>query len=288
MSRVQIIAERLSSLSYKFASENGIHLFPVNVIRGDEVLKDSNDEEGNRFIHELESFEEIPSTAVPSVGEMKEIFDKATSDTKEAIYISTSDKLSSLNSVGQKVAKLMKKEGKDVRVFNSLTTVSMLGMYVYKANELSKDGRSIDDILSDLDKIQQERRIVEYGVIGTLKYLEKGGRIGKAKAWMANIFSFKPIISARDGELEPVSKARTDNQALEIVTDKIKSDIERTGKSHITAMYDYGDSDEYLRDTVIPRFDEEFKPKTVSVNQVSIAIACHFGPKVWGVSFLLE
>jgi DegV family protein with EDD domain len=250
MSKIKIIAGRICSLSYKFAKENDIHLIPANIM--------------------LKNFRE------------------ATKDTDKAIHVEASSKLSNFYSRGIVAAKKLEKEGKDIRVFDTLTAVSMHGMFAYTASQLSRKGDDIDTILAKLKKLRDERRIVEYGVINTLKYLEKNGRIGKAKAWLANIFSFKPIISAKDGVLEPVGKVRTDPQALEFVVNKIKDDRERTKATKVQVMYDYGINDEFLRREVDPRIRKEFDAKVISFNQISTAIACHLGPEVWGVCVKLE
>lgn len=288
MSKVRIITERVTSLSYAFAKKQNIYLFPVNIIKGEEVFKDSNDEEGKKFIEEMESFEEIPSTAVPAPGEMKQILLEAVKETKKGIYISASSKLSGLHSLGVKVADELNKEGYDIRVFDSYTTVSMEGMFAYQASVLSEQGKDIDEIMTEMERIKEDRLIVEYGVLETLKYLEKGGRIGKAKAWMANLFSFKPIISAKEGLLEPVAKVRTNPQGLDLVVDKIKADIERTGKNKLKVMFDYGVNEEYVREEVEKRILDEFDAEIVSYNQISIAIASHLGPSVWGVCVMME
>lgn len=288
MSQVKIIAGRICSLSYKFAKENNIHLIPVNIMKGEETLKDDDDAKALKFLQEMSSFREIPSTGVPSHGELLAHFREVTKDTNQAIHVEASSKLSNFYSRGVVAAKELKEESKDIRVFDTLTVVSMQGMFVYTASQLVHQGNDMDTILSKLTKLRDEKRIIEYGVINTLKYLEKNGRIGKAKAWLANIFSFKPIITAKDGVLEPVGKARTDIQALEFVVKKIHEDILRTNAKRIEVMYDYGINDEFLRKEVDPRIRKEFDAKVISFNQISTAIACHLGPEIWGVCVKLE
>jgi len=288
MPKVQIITERLSSLAYDFAEKNNIFIFPVSIILKNDVFKDDNDIKAAKFLKKLETLDEIPSTAVPSLGEMEIIFEKATKDIKKAIYISASKKLSGIYNVGVKIAEKLKKQGKDIRVFDSYTTVSMEGMYAFHASLLAKEGKDIDEIMQSLEKIKQERRIIEYGVLETLKYLVKNGRIGKAKSWIANLFSFKPIISAKDGVLEPVAKVRTNAQGIEAIIKRIKEDIKRTRAKKIKIMYDYGISDAYIREEVDPRIRKEFNPDIISFNQISTAIACHLGPEIWGVCILLQ
>ncbi len=64
--------------------------------------------------------------------------------------------------------------------------------------------------------IERFRR--EHGVVftvGTLEYLRRGGRIGKAQALMGSLLAVKPILTIADGEIHPVGKVRGHRRALE-------------------------------------------------------------------------
>jgi DegV family protein with EDD domain len=52
-------------------------------------------------------------------------------------------------------------------------------------------------------------------VLDTLEYLRRGGRIGRAQAFLGHVLQVKPILSLRDGEVHPEERARTKGQALE-------------------------------------------------------------------------
>ena len=41
-------------------------------------------------------------------------------------------------------------------------------------------------------------------MVDTLEYLQKGGRIGKAQAFLGGMLKVKPILTIRDGEVYPV------------------------------------------------------------------------------------
>ena len=48
----------------------------------------------------------------------------------------------------------------------------------------------------------------------TLEYLEKGGRIGKARAMMGSVLKIKPMIIIREGQVHELAKARTTAKAV--------------------------------------------------------------------------
>lgn len=288
MSNIKVISERIASLSFAFAHKHDITLIPIDIIVGEETYKDDNDKKAQKFLEEMTTFDHIPSTAVPSHGEMLKIVREAMKNTDQAIYIAASSKLSSIHDRGLAVAKDLKKEGKDLRVFDSGAVVSVEGLYVYEAQELVNQGKSLDEIEKQLIRWRDEERFDEFGVINTLKYLEKNGRIGKAQAWLGNIFHFKPIVSIKDGELEPLAKVRTDQQALELIIEKIKNDMEKFKTNKLKIMYDYGVSSLFLKTIVAKRIEKDFDAEIVSFNKISTGIACHLGPEVWGIAVKYE
>lgn len=286
---VKIITERLASLSFKFAKKEGIYLYPADIIYKDKVLKDNDDEKATQFLKKLQNIDEIPSTSVPPLAEIEKAFLEATKETDKAIYVSASSELSSIIDAGRTVAKKLKSKGKDIKVFDSGTVVSMEGMYAYQANKLARQGKDIDEIMSILKDWRDNRRVVEYGVIETLKFLEKNGRIGKAKSMLANLFSFKPLITAQNKVLEPIGKVRTNSQGIDKVIELIRSDIERLNAKGVEVMYDFGLSDDFVKNTLHPEIEKNFSiDKMISFNQISTTIACHLGPNLWGVCVFVK
>jgi fatty acid kinase fatty acid binding subunit len=51
--------------------------------------------------------------------------------------------------------------------------------------------------------------------VGTLEYLQKGGRIGRAQALAGTLLNVKPILAIQDGEVVPVARVRGRQKALE-------------------------------------------------------------------------
>ena len=46
-------------------------------------------------------------------------------------------------------------------------------------------------------------------MVDTLEYLQKGGRIGKAQAFVGGMLKVKPILTVRDGEVHPLERPRS-------------------------------------------------------------------------------
>jgi len=76
--------------------------------------------------------------------------------------------------------------------------------------------------------------------VNTLEYLAKGGRIGKAAAFAGTLLQVKPILSIRDGEVEPVKRVRGDRKAFAELATALETETEdepeyRLGVAHAAA-----------------------------------------------------
>jgi DegV family protein with EDD domain len=51
--------------------------------------------------------------------------------------------------------------------------------------------------------------------VDTLEYLHRGGRIGGAKALLGNILRIRPVLTWREGQVEPFVNERTTRRAIQ-------------------------------------------------------------------------
>ena len=54
-----------------------------------------------------------------------------------------------------------------------------------------------------------------YAMVDTMEYLQKGGRIGKAQAFMGSLLKVKPILKVANGEVLPVDRPRNLRRGLQ-------------------------------------------------------------------------
>ena len=52
-------------------------------------------------------------------------------------------------------------------------------------------------------------------LVDTLEYLQKGGRIGGAQAFLGGLLNIKPILHVAEGRIEPLERVRTRRKAME-------------------------------------------------------------------------
>ena len=107
---------------------------------------------------------------------------------------------------------------------NSLTISIAVGLIVIQAAKMAKSGMSLQEILAEVGKIIPNTHLLI--LFDTLKYLVKGGRVGKAKALLGSVLSVRPLLTVRDGELVPLGQVRTRSKGIDRLLDFVKTATE--------------------------------------------------------------
>ena len=219
---VKIVTDSTADLPPKVAGEFGIFVVPLLVRFGDETFRDGVEITADEFYTRLQKGPVLPVTSVPSPGVFKEVYEKLAAESKEILSIHLSSKLSGT----YEAALTGKREaaGKArIEVIDSGLTAMALGLLAIVAAKAAKAGASLDEIV----KLVRESMpgIFLAAALDTLKFLEKGGRIGKAQAMLGSILSIKPLISLGDGEVIPFGKVRTHSKAVERLHELLEQNL---------------------------------------------------------------
>jgi DegV family protein with EDD domain len=113
--------------------------------------------------------------------------------------------------------------------------IAMLGFAIQRRLERGTTDEELDAL------IERFRR--EHGVlftVETLDYLARGGRIGRASAFLGGLLSVKPILCLRDGEVVPLSRVRGMSRALDEFRERLEAETTdapslRIGLAHAAA-----------------------------------------------------
>jgi DegV family protein with EDD domain len=217
-----------------------------------------------------------PTTSQPTPQDFAEVYRKLSSNADGIISIHISDKLSgTCNSASQ--GKNLVENGCPIEVVNSKTTSMALGLIAIAAATMAATGKSFQQIAEDIRQIVSGVQL--FALFDTLKYLAKGGRIGKAKSLMGSLLSVKPILTIKDGEFVPVSQVRSRSKGIERLVDFVKDadNIEEMSIIHSTTP----DEAKFLAE----RIRSTLNPKQVRIARLGPALGVHGGPGVLAVAF---
>jgi len=99
-----------------------------------------------------------------------------------------------------------------IEVIDSGSGSMGLGLIAIQAARAAQAGAGIDDVVKQVGNAMSRTHF--FGMVDTLEYLHKGGRIGKAQTMLGTLLSIKPILYVREGEIHPLGKERTRKRAL--------------------------------------------------------------------------
>lgn len=224
---VRIVTDSAADIPPDIAAAMGIAVVPLTVRFGDESFLSGVDLSADEFWDKLKTSTAPPATAAPSAGDFQETYERLVSEGATGIVsVHLSSKLSATYQSAAVAAQAI--SGTPVEVFDTLAVSAGTGLLALEAAERASAGESAAEIASHLEGMRGRIRL--YGGIDTLEFLRRGGRIGGAQALLGTMLKVKPIISLKDGVVEPVSRVRTRAKAIEQLAQFVaaeKGNIER-------------------------------------------------------------
>jgi DegV family protein with EDD domain len=121
-----------------------------------------------------------------------------------------------------------------------------------------------------------------YFLVETLDYLQKGGRIGAAKALLGSLLQVKPLLSLADGEVGVVESQRTSKKAMRCFIERIERECPRSRQAYLNIMH--GGVIEQAR-ILAAELGQRLGVTEIPILDLPSAILVHGGPGVLGVSF---
>ena len=218
---VKIVTDSTSDIALELAQDLGITIVPIYVHFGDKTYRDQVDIATNEFYHKLETGHIHPITSAPSPGDFIKVFKKLAQETNEILSIHLSSKTSGTYNAALLAKEALSSEKCRIEVIDSEFLTMGLGLTVMMAAKAASIGTALQQLVGRVcNAILQNEGM---GLFDTLKYLAKGGRIGKAASLLGSVLNVKPLIIMRDGELHPAGLVRTYGKGVDRLCEFVRS-----------------------------------------------------------------
>jgi DegV family protein with EDD domain len=278
MPGVHIVTDSACDLSDQLVKEHNIVVVPLTIRFGDEELEDRRQLSPAEFWERCKGKGALPETAAPSPGAFQAAYQQAVDEGAEAVLCLTiSSKVSGTYASAVTAADTF--SSAPVRVVDTNSLTMGQGLLVVAAAEDAAGGAGLDQLTADTE--DRIGRTHVYGVLGGLEHLQRGGRIGGARALVGSLLNIKPVIQLKDGEVAEESKQRTRTRALAHMTDKVKADapVERIAVAD-GACDDFGNVV-----ASVSGIATEHPLLTVELGPV---VGTHAGPNTVGVCYIVR
>ena len=274
---VKIVTDTLSDITSDLAQELGVTVVPLYVRFGEEVYRDRVEITTEEFYSRLVNVATLPSTTQPTPNDFSEVYKKLAEETDEILVIVVSSKLSGTYQSASQAKEMVKGKCR-VEIVDSLSVALGQGLIVIKAAKAVKDGANLKEATDLAQRAVPRSHLIAY--FDTLKYLAKGGRIGKASGLLGSVLSVKPILTIKDGEMAPLTRVRSVNAGLDYMYNVAASfpNLEGIGVEHSTTPAD--------ADALVERLGSIYPKENIYRSVISPVVGTHAGPKALALTFL--
>ena len=266
---IKIVADSSCDLSDEILKDLDITMVPLSVRFGDEILKERVTITAEQFFHRLVEGSVHPVTIQPTPGDFLSAYEKLCKTAGGIVSIHVSSKLSGTSNSAQQ-AKTTLNDTCPIEIIDSGTVSIALGTVVIAAAEAAKLGKGMQEVIQAANEAIANNHPL--CVLDTLKFLERGGRIGKAQAFIGAMLNIKPIISIKDGSVVPYGRARSFSKGMDQVVRYVGSykDVEDVLIAWTTT--------EQEAKALAGRVSAIYKAKPVRIMRVGTTLGVHVGP----------
>ena len=207
---VYVVTDSTSDIARPDADELEITVVPLTVTFGDQSFRDGVDLHPDDFFARLAETKELPSTSQPPPALFEHAYEHLTTR-GEVVSVHLSHKFSgtveSARSAAQRIAP------DKITVVDSGSVSMGLGLCVLAAARAARAGASREECAAAAESVAARLHVAV--AFETLEYLRRGGRIGRASAFVGGLLHVKPILTVKDGEAFPMKRVRSRSKAIE-------------------------------------------------------------------------
>ena len=284
MATTAVITDSTADLMPDQAAAAGIRVAPLVVTFGTESFQVGVDLSTQQFWDRLLApGAPIPSTAAPSPGTFKTLFEDCFADGADAIVCALIGAELSGTFQSATVAASMLPD-REIHLIDTRSTSMSTGLPALMASELAAEGVPAAEIAA---RVRSRLPDVDlYVAVDTLEYLRKGGRLSAAQSVVGNILSVKPLITVRDGQVVLTERQRSRAKARARVVELIAAHpVERLAIVHTPTST--AEEVQAFRDALVAALPD-LPASAITVGLLGASTGPHLGPDLMGACFLAK
>lgn len=281
MAPVAVATDSTHYLPRALADELGIHQVSLYVGWQGQPERELEMDGFDAFYERLGRDPELPITSQPSIGDFLAAWEPLLEDGNDIVSVHLAGGISGTFEAARQAHELLTERGlaERVKVIDGETACGGTALLLLAAAAAARGGGDMAEVAA---RVQEARKVLRiWFCLDTLEYLRRGGRVGKAQAWIGGTLKIKPILSL-EYEIVPVERVRTAGRAFERMV-AYAQDLHDAGADgwvvqHIQA--------EEQAQRLIERCREIFDSEPVFTSEVGPVIGTYTGPGLIGVGAL--
>lgn len=276
---VAVATDSTNYLPRGLADAQEIHQVSLYVgWKGEEPVRELDMETFDGFYARLRSDPETPATSQPSIGDFLAVWEPLIEQGKDIVSVHLAGGISGTCEAARQARELLRERGlgERVTVIDGETACGGVGLLALAGAAAAKSGA---DSAAVAERIHETRRALQiWFCIDTLEYLQRGGRVGRAQAWLGGTLRIKPILSM-EYEITPVERVRTAGRAFERMVSYAQKLHDAGSDGWVVQHIQASEQAERL----LGRCREIFGSEPLFTSEVGPVIGTYTGPGLIGV-----
>ena len=269
---IRFLTDSTADILPQEAAQRDIDVVPLKVLFGETAYRDGIDQM-------LSQSKALPTTSQPTPDDFLPYFERARDQGDHLICALLSSQLSGTVQSAQIAREMCGYE--HIYIIDSTLAIVALRAMLDLGEQLRSQGMSAPDIAAQIEAAKSRMRV--FGIVDTLEYLHKGGRMSTSVAVVGSLLRVKPIITLKDGVLGLVGKGVGTKGSLAGMLKQVGDDIHPDPRLPI--YYGYSGDDTLCRQFV-PLMEEKFGPHGQEIRSIGCVIGTHLGPNAAVVAYL--
>jgi DegV family protein with EDD domain len=272
---VKVVVDSTSDIPEKLAKEWGITVVPTYVVFGSKSYRDRLDISDDEIYTKLDNDSVFPTTSVPSPQDFADVYNKLADETDEIISIHVTSKESGVYNSALLGRELVSKKCR-IEVIDSQSVAMSYGILAVAAAREAKTGASLGKVAEVVRESIPRMHLLM--VLDTLKYVVRGGRLGKGYGLLGSVLRIKPLLTMRDGKLTLAGVARTRAKAIKRLYDFVGSfpQVSEVAVSYTTSKEE--------AEALAEQIKADFPDIPLYFTRVGPVLGTHAGPGAMGVA----
>ena len=278
---VRIVTDSAADIPSELARELDITIAPLLVHMGEDSYRDGVDISGEEFYRRLRETRSVTTTSLPTLASLNEAYRRLTGQGYNVLSIHISSKLSGTFNAALVASTADGVTPEAVEVVDSLSLSMGEGWIAVRAAQMAREGRTLAEVAEYARSLRSRARL--YGLLESLEYVIRSGRVGRIPGTVGNMLSIKPILTIRpSGEAQIHERVRTRNKALQRIVQLVG---EAGPLDALAVMHgDYEEGAAQLAEMLAPLNP----PQPVLVTHIGAVLGTHVGPCAVGVCCLTK
>jgi DegV family protein with EDD domain len=269
---VGFVTDSTTSLTPEVRERPDVRVVPLTFSFGpEESYRDKVDLSNREFFGKLAVAEKFPTTAAPSPGAFVEAYESL-SHYDDILVLTISSKLSGTYNSAAQAAGMV--DGR-VEVLDSLSAEMGSGLVLREALRSLDEGGDFEEIRRATEGAIRSCRL--FFAVGTLEYLQKNGRIGRAQRLLGTALDVRPVLGVENGEVVPHKRARGRKRQMAAIVEEAREAVEEgrpVAYGHIAAP------------EPLAQLKEELGTEGLFTEEIGGVVGSHVGPGAYGLAYL--